>query len=83
MSARLAGITHFRRKRCEGGRARDLAEEMARLPEFRDNLDARLWRDLVALARQRTYLSVHSAVARGRAAPGCLSGTPGTPPGGP
>jgi error-prone DNA polymerase len=39
-------------KRCEGGPARDLAEEMARLPEFRDKLNAPLWRDLVALARQ-------------------------------
>jgi error-prone DNA polymerase len=39
-------------KRSEGGRARELAEEMARLPEFREKLDAPLWRDLVALARQ-------------------------------
>ena len=39
-------------KRCEGGRARDLAEEMARLPQFRDKVNAPLWRDLVALARQ-------------------------------
>jgi error-prone DNA polymerase len=39
-------------KRCEGGRARDLPEEMARLPDFHDKLDAPLWRDLVALARQ-------------------------------
>jgi error-prone DNA polymerase len=39
-------------KRCEGGSARDLAEEMARLPEFRDKVVAPLWRDLVALARQ-------------------------------
>jgi DNA polymerase III alpha subunit len=39
-------------KRCEGGRARDLAEEMARLPEFRDKVNAPLWRDLVVLARQ-------------------------------
>jgi error-prone DNA polymerase len=39
-------------KRCEGGPARDLAEEMARLPEFRDKLDAPVWRDLMALARQ-------------------------------
>ena len=39
-------------KRCEGGPARDLAEEMTRLPEFRDKLDAPLWRDLMALARQ-------------------------------
>jgi error-prone DNA polymerase len=39
-------------KRCEGGRARDLAEEMARLPEFRDKVNAPLWRDLAALACQ-------------------------------
>jgi len=39
-------------KRCEGGRARDLAKEMARLPEFRDRVNAPAWRDLVVLARQ-------------------------------
>jgi len=39
-------------KRCEHGSARHLAEEMARLPEFREKVDAPLWRDLIRLSEQ-------------------------------
>jgi error-prone DNA polymerase len=39
-------------KRVDAWRARDLAAEMASLPEFRHKADAPLWRDLVKLAAE-------------------------------
>jgi len=39
-------------KRSEWGSAKGLRDEMLRLPEFRDKVDAPLWRDLVDLAAQ-------------------------------
>lgn len=42
-----------------GGSARHLAEEMAHLPEFRDKVDAPLWRDLVRLAHEISGMPRH------------------------
>ncbi|RIK45680.1 MAG: error-prone DNA polymerase, partial [Chloroflexi bacterium] len=39
-------------KLSERARAGELAREMERLPEFRDRLDAPLWKDLISLAEQ-------------------------------
>jgi len=46
-------------KRVDAWRARDLAEEMASLPEFRDKVNAPLWRDLVKLATEIDGLPRH------------------------
>jgi len=46
-------------KRVDAWHARDLAEEMARLPEFRPKVNAPLWRDLVRLAAEIDGLPRH------------------------
>jgi error-prone DNA polymerase len=46
-------------KRSEGGSAKNLREEMEALPEFRDRVDAPLWRDLIDLAEQLAGMPRH------------------------
>jgi len=46
-------------KRSEGGSAKNLREEMEALPEFRDRVNAPLWRDLIDLAEELAGMPRH------------------------
>jgi error-prone DNA polymerase len=46
-------------KRSEGGSAKNLRDEMQALPEFRDRVNALLWRDLVELAEELAGMPRH------------------------